>query len=549
MRRPLAHLCLLAWLPACAAAAPPGETPLVFTPASGEATEAYEGSFAVPENRAEADSRTLTLRYVRFPATGDAAGPPIVYLAGGPGGSGIETARGPRFALFQAMRAFGDVIALDQRGTGASSDLPLCVSSVVIRDAEPASAEVVAAAYRAAALECAGFWEDEGVDLRGYTTAESARDLDALREHLGAERITLWGISYGTHLALAAMREMGPRLDRAILASVEGLGQTVKLPARTDAYVARLQSAVDSQPGAAAAYGDVRAMMRRVHARLDAAPIPLSVAFADGRRGQVLLQTYGLQMITSALIADPEGAAMALSVYRELDSGRTETVSVLLGRFLGRPDAPITLSPMSLAMDVASGIGAERLALVRAQAATSLLADTLNFPMPQLAGALPDLDLGDAFRKAPASDVPTLILSGTLDGRTYPESAREAASGLSAARFVLVEGAGHNLFMTSPEVEAVERGGDDHDFIASQREIVRAVRAANPHVTIGVGWPQNCDLAPANLERWAQLIVRSGADYLALPTPMPNAVLTVIDMPMATEAQEVTISRRYLVDR
>ena len=105
------------------------------------------------------------------------------------------------------------------------------------------------------------------------------------------------------------------------------------------------------------------------------------------------------------------------------------------------------------------------------------------------------------------------------------------------------------IFAASPEVEAVERGGDNHDFIASQREIVRAVRAANPHVTIGVGWPQDCDLAPANLERWAQLIVRSGADYLALPTAMPNAVLTVIDMPIETEAQEVRVSRRHLVEK
>jgi len=64
----------------------------------------------------------------------------------------------------------------------------------------------------------------------------------------------------------------------------------------------------------------------------------------------------------------------------------------------------------------------------------------------------PSLDLGEAFRKPPISDVPTLILSGTLDGRTYPESGQEATAGLKARQTVKVINGGHNLFMLSPDV-------------------------------------------------------------------------------------------------
>ena len=106
-----------------------GERPITFTARGGESTAAFEGTFNVPENRANPRSRTLTLHYVRFPATGPKPGSPIVYLAGGPGGSGIGTARDRRFAIFAQMREFGDVIAFDQRGTGASNDAPECVSS------------------------------------------------------------------------------------------------------------------------------------------------------------------------------------------------------------------------------------------------------------------------------------------------------------------------------------------------------------------------------------------------------------------------------------
>ena len=94
------------------------EAPVTFEAASGESVDAFEGAFSVPENRANPQSRMLTLRYVRFPATGDASGTPIVYLAGGPGGSGIQTAKGRRFPLFMDMREFGDVIAFDLLADG-----------------------------------------------------------------------------------------------------------------------------------------------------------------------------------------------------------------------------------------------------------------------------------------------------------------------------------------------------------------------------------------------------------------------------------------------
>src|SRR5690606_28539839 len=68
--------------------------------------------------------RRIRLGYVRFPSTAAQPGPPIIYLAGGPGGSGVDAATGPRFPIFMALRAVADVIAFDQRGTGLSAHLP-----------------------------------------------------------------------------------------------------------------------------------------------------------------------------------------------------------------------------------------------------------------------------------------------------------------------------------------------------------------------------------------------------------------------------------------
>ena len=97
---------------------------------------------------------------------------------------------------------------------------------------------------------------------------QNAHDLDALRRHLGADRIVLWGTSYGSTLALAALKEIEDSIAKVVLSSVEGLNQAIKLPARTDECFDRLQDAINSQPEAKAVYPDIKGLMRRVHAKL-----------------------------------------------------------------------------------------------------------------------------------------------------------------------------------------------------------------------------------------------------------------------------------------
>ncbi|MCU0649733.1 MAG: alpha/beta hydrolase [Gemmatimonadaceae bacterium] len=426
-------------------------TPYTLRANDGTTVEAELGAFEVPERRAATGSRRITLRFVRLRSTSATLGDPIIYLAGGPGASGIRTASGARFPLFMALRALGDVIALDQRGVGQSSPLPPCQPSDSLDPVQPVTRTALVDLYRRGLTECMARWTASGIDIDGYTTRENAADIDDLRRALGARQVRLWGISYGSHLGLAVLKYHGAGISRAVFAGIEGLEQTVKLPAYTDSLVARVQALINRDSVLRAAYPDVAATMRRVHARLDSAPVRLSTTPPGGRTPVTAsIDAFPVQLLVGGMIADPPGIARVPLLYAALDAGRYEFIAGPLLQQM--PSGAPRFAGMPELMDIASGIDPARRALVATQATRGVLGDALNFPMPQLDGLRPSLDLGASFRAPFRSDVPVLFLSGTLDGRTAVDEGRTALRGLRRGTQVIVEHGGHNLFEADQQV-------------------------------------------------------------------------------------------------
>jgi pimeloyl-ACP methyl ester carboxylesterase len=430
-------------------------TPFELVALDGVKAQVERGEITVPENRARPEGKQIKLGFVRFPASRPSHAPPIVYLAGGPGGSGVDAARLPaRFAIFQALREITDVIALDQRGTGWSNAIPLCPTALHLPRDKPATRESLTAAVRGAARACARFWKEAGVDLGAYNTWESAADIDALRIALGVKKVSLWGISYGSHLGLAVLKRYPASVERVALVGIEGLDETVKLPALTDAFLGRLHSAILADAEAAKAYPDFPGVMRRVHARVEREPV--SVTFSDkaGNDVTLVLGITDIRVAAAAMGSDPGRSRMLPGLYAAMDAGDFSHVAPIVWEVLRKPDA-VRLTGMSEAMDVASGISRQRLKRFEQEVKGSLLGDVVNFPMPHIGDALGVPDLGDRFRAPFRSDVPVLFMSGTLDGRTYPESARELIKHFSEGSHLIVENGGHNLFEASPLIKDV----------------------------------------------------------------------------------------------
>ena len=136
----------------------------------------------VPEDRSGGGDRQLPIRVVVFPATGPDRQPdPVVWFAGGPGDSAVDTISRVRPLL--APNTSRDLVFIEQRGTGASA--MTCPAFPDLSDP---------AALRSAVESCVDSLDG---DPRFYTTSLFADDVDEVLADLDYSQANLVGISYG----------------------------------------------------------------------------------------------------------------------------------------------------------------------------------------------------------------------------------------------------------------------------------------------------------------------------------------------------------------
>jgi len=438
------------------AAQPVGDiktAPYTFETKMDQKIEAELGRIYVPEKHSKPDGKLIELAFVRFKSTGKNPSFPIVYLAGGPGGSGISLAKGARFPLFMAMREFGDVIALDQRGTGLSKPNLSCREKLDYPLDKPTEKAEAIRLYQEKSKSCAAVWRKQAVDLTAFNTNENADDLEVLRKALGARKITLWGSSYGTHLGLTFVRRHEKSVYRAVFSGVEGADDTFKLPSTLDVQLELVSDLVKKDATLSEKIPDFLELVKRVFAKLEKEPVEV-----ETKNGKIKLGKFDVQQLTSVLLGDRSGKEVLPALFYDFDKGNYDSFYVkYFAQFIAQRRLDTIGSAMAFAMDCASFASKPRLARINREGKTSILGDSFDFPFPDVCTAWGDLKLERGFRRPIKSTVKVLFLSGTFDGRTPPRNAEEILKGFPNGRHVLIEGAGHGdeLFVSSPKIKDV----------------------------------------------------------------------------------------------
>lgn len=154
----------------------------------------------------------------------------LVYLSGGPGGSAYLANEDMQHwqALYLRMNPPGDLVLLDRRGTGQAEPLLQC--DFYRREYRRLLAQDLSGEQESEAIFRSLDWcfnrqlsdapVQERIALTALGTAADGRDLVNLVRLLDYQRWHLWGVSYGTRLALSVAVQQPAGLQSLVLDSV-----------------------------------------------------------------------------------------------------------------------------------------------------------------------------------------------------------------------------------------------------------------------------------------------------------------------------------------
>jgi len=404
---------------------------------------------SVPLDRTGAVKGRVSLFVKRLPAQRRATKPPLVALAGGPGQSASAAFGFDSLALFGHALDRRDLIVVDQRGSGRSGLLrcPRLERSNILRAS-------------AAAADCA---KRLGPRRAFYTSRDTADDLDAVRRQLGAAKLALFGVSYGTRTATAYALRHPTRVDRMVLDSVVETDGPDALYRSTFAGIPRVLSALCGRTCARLGL-DPSADIRGLIQRFDRGPLTGRVVDAGGRRLKRRIDRFGLFSVLLSGDFDPGLRAALPGALRSALRGDPAPLLRLKRRSFALEGGPIEPRLLSTALYAATTCEEAKLPWARAapfsdrrrQAAetadsqpdnafgpfdrrTALLSDVVD-----ICSLWPESPVAPKPGPGPLPDVPTLLVEGEDDLRTSIEAASTVDAQLPRARLLVVAGVGHS---------------------------------------------------------------------------------------------------------
>lgn len=304
------------------------------------------GRVDVPEDHDAPDGPRIKLSFAVLKAHTESPAPdPLIYLHGGPGGGAVRDLAGIVVPIFEGHRARRDVVTFDQRAAGISSDMVTCFSTFesslldLFQRATLDSAKIEAILDR-----CTGELTKGGRNLSAYNTVQNAKDVRAVMQALGYGDYNIYGISYGTKLALEVMRTAPEGVRSVVIDSVfppnARAYDTNILPVQEGVQQVINQCAADAS--CAAAFPDLEATIQRVAVKLEKNPIPA----ARGRPEINVATLIKLFEDRNAYGHWPNTTGHIPLIVTEWDRGETGTYDLLASGATARaPDSGELLKP------------------------------------------------------------------------------------------------------------------------------------------------------------------------------------------------------------
>jgi pimeloyl-ACP methyl ester carboxylesterase len=423
--------------------------PTGFTPCKS-ASGFWCGTVKVPVDRSGVAlpvTTTISLHVMWKPARVADSGGALFALAGGPGQAANPFAADFAASLAPALGT-RDLVVFDQRGTGANAlDCPNAAKAV---------------SFQGYIQQCAA---ELGPARSYYTSKDSALDIDSVRAAIGADKVTIFGVSYGTYVAQLYARLFPEHAAALVLDSVVNSSGVDPFLRSNFTAISKVLAANCSKKlcrgVTGTPYGDLKRLAARTRAKgalslryvnargkvrsIGASQADLFYFMADIFSFDAAVRARFPAAVRSALAGDPYplGRLFAPSPAGTVSNAELSDTLYLATRCTEErfPWLPSDNSSVRRGKVASALEGIPESSFNPFTSGTALSVSDINYCLYWPAPSSPV----DPTVTAPPANIPVLVLSGQEDDVTPAVDAREVASLFPQAKFVSVPFTGHSV--------------------------------------------------------------------------------------------------------
>ena len=412
----------------------------------------------MPIDRVDPGAGSTQISVVIRPGVADEPVPALAVLQGGPGGASSD------LAPMMPSERYATVL-IDQRGVGfGSSDFWCDEYLAALPDMFEATADEAEAIHSEVVGRCSTQLQHDPVFAHTTTEAHAADVVDVMAA-LGFGRWFVYGVSYGSTIALEVLRDDPEGLAGAVLDGVYPghLDFDADVAEAADRVIRELDSACGVDPACSAILGGAAGgeaptigdMLAELIPRFNATPVTVSLDAHETTMQQpldVLIDGDSIAAVTFLMLYDTYLATLVPAVLAGLAGDADFDTAVRLVASLGVENAAES------AQDGARATWAAVACAEWAPLASGPPASASDFAAAVVGDGTAAYCEPWGVAKSPVpsgpvgSDLPVLLISGWFDPITPPSFAEEAAQHLSASTHVVSRTPGHGLWLWDYEI-------------------------------------------------------------------------------------------------
>ncbi len=396
------------------------------------------GTLSVFENTQTRTGRKIDLNIVVIPAIhNDAVNSPIFFFDGGPGVAATFSANFYADSI-NRYRLSHDIVLIDARGTGKSNPLH-CRQLQYKKHLEQQFEEM----YPVAAVKDCYDSLSKFADLKQYTTANIATDIDEVRKSLGYEKISLFGLSYGTRLAQVYMKMFPDAVESCVLWSPTTINSKMPLyhAQFAEESLQKLFEDCKADSLCSRSFPNIIEEFKTLHEKGMEKPFKRKTKTTENAERDITIPWYAFHTKIRSLMYSPYGLRRLPYIIHESSKGNWEPF--------------ISLFPSGTSYDdyLAEGLYlcvtcTEDVPFISNEEVIPLTKDTFlgDYRVAQQRQACANWTKGevpDDFFEPLTSKIPTLIFSGYFDPVTPTSMAEQVVRTLSNGYLITIPGMSH----------------------------------------------------------------------------------------------------------